>query len=80
MVAERGRAKARAVGAQFLGPPGRLRLAGGDTALLAQVQTLHLPDALQACTDGRHPVLRRGRDRAAPDCACPPTRRPVTTK
>lgn len=62
MVAERGRASARADRAQFLGPPGRLRLAGGDAALVAQVQTLHLPEALQACTDGRHPVLRRGRD------------------
>lgn len=61
-MAERGHSSARAVTAQFLGPPGRLRLAAGDADAVAKIQTLHLPDALQACTDGRHPVLRRGRD------------------
>jgi hypothetical protein len=61
-VAERGRGGARAATARFLGPPGRLRLSGGDTDVVARIQALHLPDALQAFTDGRHPVLRRGRD------------------
>jgi hypothetical protein len=62
-VAERGRTSARAPKkTQFLGPPGRLRLAGGDAGAVASVKALHLPEALRGYADDRHPVLRRGRD------------------
>jgi hypothetical protein len=57
-----GAGAAKPAPVQFVGPPGRLRLAEGDGAAVADVKALHLPKALQGHVDERHPVLRRGRD------------------
>ncbi|HET6786789.1 MAG TPA: hypothetical protein VFW84_14725 [Aquabacterium sp.] len=46
--------------AQFIGPPGRLRLAGVNAEQWQQLQDLQLPEGLRSGRAG--PALRRGRD------------------
>ncbi|CAD5371611.1 hypothetical protein RA210_U160017 [Rubrivivax sp. A210] len=55
---------------RFMGPPGRLRLAGVDARQWAQVEGVQLPEALQPRR--ARPALRRGGDPARARLRLPP--------
>jgi len=76
-VAERARTNSAA--AQFVGPPGRLRLAPGPSAPVtggAALAAVHLPESLRPLLSDRHPALRRGRDPSRARLRLPPNTPP----